>query len=132
MTPTLLLICFILLVVVILTAVAHFSNRDNPKEKNMIVTQQSCGTCSGNDPKCEQECMMEAATKKIEYYEDEELDKYAGRTSDTYSDEEAEEFREIMYTMRKEEVKGWNRSLILRNVAMPDQIKDEAIMLMEE
>ena len=34
----------------------------------------SCNTCNGENTKCEQECMMEAATKDIEYYDDEELD----------------------------------------------------------
>jgi hypothetical protein len=75
--------------------------------------------------------MMEAATQQIEYYDDEELDRYKGRTADSYTDEEAEQFREVMETMRPDEVKGWNRSLILRQIAMPDQIKDEAVMLME-
>jgi hypothetical protein len=74
--------------------------------------------------------MMEAATKEIEYFDDEELDAFKGKTSGDYSDEEAEQFSEIMYTMRPEEVKDWNRSLILRGINMPDQIKDEAIMLM--
>ena len=45
--------------------------------------------------------------------------------------EEAEQFREVMYTMRQEEVKDWNRSLILRGVAVPDQLKDELVMLLE-
>lgn len=89
----------------------------------------SCSTCDGTAAKCEQECMMEAATKDIVYYNDEELDAYRGRASDAYSDQEAEEFAEVMYTMRPDEVREWNRSLILRGVNMPDQIKDEFISL---
>ena len=76
--------------------------------------------------------MMEAATKPVEYFDDEELDRYKGRTSDSFTDDEAEEFREVMMTMHPEEVKAWNRSLILRDVAMPDQIKDDYIMLAGE
>lgn len=103
------------------------------KDKGEVILPKSdCASCDGTNDQCEQECMMEAATKEIEYFDDEELDKYKGRTSDHYSDEEAEEFRYVMYTMKKEEVKEWNRSLILRNVAMPDQIKDEAVMIMNE
>ena len=41
------------------------------------------------------------------------------------------EFSEVMLTMRPEEVKGWNRSLILRGINMPNQIKDEFIALTE-
>jgi len=88
-----------------------------------------CATCNGDNSKCEQDCMMEAATKEIEYYDDEQLDTYRGRAADSYSDEEAEEFREVLYTMRQDEAEGWNRSLILRGINVPNQIKDELIMM---
>lgn len=91
-----------------------------------------CGGCDGTDSKCEQECMMEAATKEVEYFDDEELDRFARRASDDYTDEEAEEFREILYSMKTEEVKDWNRSLILREINVPDQIKDELVLLLQE
>lgn len=89
----------------------------------------SCASCNGFDPRCEQECMMEAATKPIEYFDDEELDEFKGRPSDKYSDDEVEMFREVLYTMKPEEVKEWCRSLTLRNVSLPDQIKDEVFMI---
>lgn len=104
-------------------------NKDG--EPDVIVTKASCASCDGVNIKCEQECMMEAATKDIVYFDDEELDVYKGRPSDKYTDEEAGQFGEIMYTMRQEEVKEWNRSLIIRGINMPDQLKDEFIMLAE-
>lgn len=93
-----------------------------------IVMPSDCGSCTGENERCEHECMLEAAVKPIEYYDDDELDRFRGRSSDSYSDDEADEFAEVMYTMRPEEVKGWNRSLILRGINVPDQIKDELIM----
>lgn len=90
----------------------------------------SCSTCSGQDERCEQECMLEAASREIEYYDDEELDKYAGRTGDSYSEAEVEEFSNVLYTLRPDDVKGWNRSLILRQIALPDSLRDELIMMM--
>ena len=69
-------------------------------------------------------------TKEIEYFDDEELDAFRQRPADGYSDEEAEMFREVMYSMRQEEVADWNRSLILRGINVPDQLKDELIMLL--
>ncbi len=71
--------------------------------------------------------MMEAATKEIEYYDDEELDTFKGRQSDDYTDEEVEQFSEVLYTMKPEEVASWNRSLILRGINLPNQLKDEVI-----
>lgn len=96
-------------------------------EETPIVEGTSCSTCNGDNSKCEQECMMEAATKDIEYYDDEELDVFRGRPSDEYTDEEVEQFADVLYTMKPEEVSGWNRSLILRGINLPDQLKDEVI-----
>ena len=101
-------------------------------QETHVVNNPSCATCDGSvRTQCEQECMMEAATKEIEYYDDEELDAFRGRESDSYSDDEAEAFREVLYTMRPNEVAGWNRSLILRGINVPDQVKDELLMLLE-
>ena len=96
-----------------------------------VQTAVSCASCDGHDTRCEQECMMEAATRDIVYFDDEELDHFRGRPSDSYTDDETEAFREVLYTMRPEETKEWNRSLILRGVNVPDQLKDELVMLME-
>ena len=89
----------------------------------------SCNTCNGENSKCEQDCMMEASTKPIEYFDDEELDAFSGRQSDSYTDDEAEQFSDVLYTMRHDEVAAWCRSLHLRGIELPDQIKDEVYML---
>ena len=97
-----------------------------------ITVGADCSTCNGENDRCEQTCMMEAAVKEVEYFDDEDLDRYKGRPSDGYTDDEAEEFREVLETMRPDEVKAWNRSLILREINMPDQLKDEYVMLAAE
>ncbi len=97
-----------------------------------IVTSDTCSTCDGTNTKCEQECMMEAATKEIEYFDDEELDHFKGRDSADYTDDEAELFREVLYTMQPTEVRDWTRSLTLRGVSLPDQVKDEVFIMIDE
>ena len=79
----------------------HIWNRISPQGEDEEPLQEgvSCNTCNGENSKCEQECMMEAATKEIEYYDDEDLDRFAGRDADAYTDEEVEEFSEVLYTM---------------------------------
>lgn len=72
---------------------------------------------------------MEASINEIEYYDDEELDRFKGRDSDAYTDEEIEQFSEVLYTMRPEEVKGWTRSLTLRGISVPNPLKDEVFAL---
>lgn len=92
----------------------------------------SCNTCNGSNSRCEQECMMEAATKAPEYFDDEELDRYRGKPSDQYAPDEVEEFADVLYTMRPEEVAAWNRSLLLRGINLPDALKDDVIAFIDE
>ena len=121
----------ILVALGLVTALFTLFNRSADDTETPIVVQESCSTCNGENDKCEQECMMEAATKDIEYYDDEELDRFKGKESGEYTDDEAEEFSEVLYTMRPDEAKGWNRSLILRGINVPNQIKDELIAMIE-
>ena len=121
-----------LLVLGLITAFASFLGRKKGEEEAPLIVNNSCSTCSGENDQCEQECMLEVATKEIEYYDDEELDRFRGRLSDSYTDDEADVFAVVMLTMRPEEVKGWNRSLILRGINMPNQIKDDFIALADD
>lgn len=116
----------------IITAIFGLLSHNKSGGESVIVRGNDCASCSGDNPKCEQECMMEAATKAIEYFDDEELDVYANRPSDQYTDDEAEQFREVLYTMRTSEIRDWTRSLTLRGISLPDQVKDETFLLMEQ
>jgi hypothetical protein len=107
---------------------AIVTNRN--REESPVVQADSCATCNGENDKCEQECMMEAATKPIEYFDDEELDAFKGRSSDSYTDEEVEQFSYVLNTMPQKEIRDWCRSLHLRGIEIPDQLKDEVYMMM--
>ena len=74
---------------------------------------------------------MQAATEPIEYFDDEELDRFRGRSSDAYTPEEEEEFRQVLMTTLTREVGEWLRSLELRGIHLPDGLKDEALLMME-
>ena len=78
------------------------------------------------------DCKLEAAVKEIEYFDDEELDRFRGTPSDAYTEEQADEFRNILYTMREVEVAAWVRSLQLRAVELPDQLKPEVFLIVGE
>ncbi len=121
-----------LIVLGIFSAILGLLSHNKKGESSVILADSSsCSTCNGDDPKCEQLCMMEAATREIEYFDDEELDRYKGRQGNLYTDDEAEEFRNVMLTMHQSEVSAWSRSLTLRGIEVPYQVKDELLMLME-
>ena len=62
---------YLLLSLVLLGVVAALlgwrSNRRHGEEP--VVVNDSCATCNGDNDKCEQECMMEAATQPVEYFD---------------------------------------------------------------
>lgn len=88
--------------------------------------------CCGQHETCEKESLLAAVSKQIEYYNDEELDRFIGRESNAYLPDEIDEFRDVLYTMRDDEVAGWVRSLQLRSVELPDDLKDEVFMIVGE
>lgn len=88
--------------------------------------------CCGQHEVCEKESLLAALSKQIEYYNDEELDRYRGRAAEAFSPDETDEFRDILYTMRSDEVAGWVRSLQLRGIEIPDGLRDEVLMIVGE
>ena len=96
------------------------------------IRESAAAGCCGLHETCEKDSLLAAVSRDIEYYEDEELDRFRGRSSDQYSDSEIDEFNEVLTTLRSEEVAGWIRSLQLRGVALPDELKDDVILLVGE
>lgn len=88
--------------------------------------------CCGQHEVCEKESLLAAVSKEIEYYDDEELDRHKGKDSNAYTIEEEEEFRNILYTMKNEEVAGWVRSLQLRGIELPEGVKEEVLLIIRE
>ncbi|MDL2221117.1 phospholipase [Parabacteroides sp. OttesenSCG-928-N08] len=88
--------------------------------------------CCGAHEVCERDSLLAAVSKEIEYYADEELDRFRGTPSDSYPQTAVEEFGEVLYTLREVEVAGWLRSLQLRGIELPDALKDEAFLIVGE
>ena len=96
--------------------------------KEMPDVQELPTDCEG----CMRECSLSPTRKSITYFNDEELDRFKGTTSDAYDEPAIDEFREVLYTLRESEVADWLRSLQQREVNLPDAIKDEAILLLTD
>ena len=52
--------------------------------------------CCGQHETCERDSLLAAVSKKIEYYNDEELDRFQGVEADAYDEEAVEEFSEVL------------------------------------
>ena len=99
-----------------------------PEPKELAVE----GECCGQHEVCERDSLLAAVSTKIEYYDDEELDRFRGTAADAYDDAAVDEFRDVLYTLKDTEVAGWLRSLQLRAVNLPDALKDEAFLIVGE
>lgn len=95
-------------------------------DKNKIIEDF---VCCGQHAVCEKELLMKAAAEPIDYFDDEELDRFQGRSASDYTDDEVEEFREVLYTTLTREVGDWLRSLQIRGIELPEILRDEALML---
>ena len=107
------------------------SHKKTGKDDVILEGSGSCSTCNGDDEHCIHDCILGAAVKEVEYFDDENLDAFIGRESDSYNEKEIEQFREILYTMNQKEVADWNRSLTIRGINIPNDLKDEMIMMIE-
>lgn len=85
--------------------------------------------CCGLHAVCEK---MSSASASVEYFDDEELDTMAGTAAGAYTPAQVAQFREVLDTLPEGEAPDWLRSLRQRGIALPDQLRDEAIMLVEE
>lgn len=88
--------------------------------------------CCGQHETCERDSLLAAVSKSVEYYDDEELDRFQGTDPAAYDEAAIDEFREVLYTLKEVEVAGWLRSLQLRGVDLPDALKDEAFLIVGE
>ena len=88
-------------------------------EAQELVTDECCG----QHETCERDSLLAAVSKKIEYYDDEELDRFQGVEADAYDEDAVNEFRDVLYTLKEIEVAGWLRSLQLRAINLPDELK---------
>lgn len=88
--------------------------------------------CCGQHEVCERDSLLAAVSEKIEYFDDEELDAYAGRPADAYTESETEIFRDILLSLLPDDVAPWARSLQLRGIELPAPVREELLLIVGE
>lgn len=103
-------------------------NENEESQAPDVAVQDSC---CGQHLVCEKN-LLTPMDDKVEYYDDEELDRFIGRSADSYTEEEAEEFREVLMTLREEDAPGWSRSITLRGLELPSDVRDALLMIVRD
>lgn len=88
--------------------------------------------CCGMHITCERDSLLAAVSPDIVYYDDEELDRFARRLPESYDEAEIDEIRDVLLTMQPDDIAGWARSLQLRQIALPAEVRDELLMIVAE
>lgn len=126
------LILFVLLGIGILVA---FEIRARKDEREGITSEPAKpaddGECCGQHLVCERETLLQT-NAKIEYYDDEELDALAGIPAEEYTPEQAAQIEHVFTTLQEKDVPGWVRSIQLRNINLPPEVREEALLIVRE
>ena len=109
----------LLVLVALFTFISKIGKHD--KEEDKIVAPPT--DCCGAHAVCEKG--LKKADQTIVYFDDEELDAFRGIAPDEYTDEQIDFFREILYSIRPEELSDWFISLEKREIEIPNVLKQE-------
>ncbi len=94
--------------------------------------QASDNECCGMHMTCEKDSLLAAVSADIVYYDDEELDAYRGMDPAGYTPQQVEEFRDVLLTLLPDDIAGWARSIQLRGIELPADVKEELLMIVSE
>lgn len=132
MIPAFYIFLAMVVIGVILFIHDRLTHKPNDPQKDIEEppVQDACSDdCCGTHDVCPSEMMLRHINDPIEYYDDEELDAFKGRAATDYSDDELEQWRDVLYTLRPDELMAWERSIKKRGIIMPEVIKEEFISM---
>ena len=138
MIPLILFVCLGIVILVIFevrarrTANSEQSEASNSQSPiaNSEASDPDDGCC-GEHLVCERETLLQT-NAKVEYYDDEELDALIGIPAEDYTEEQYQMIREVFNTLQAKDVPGWVRSIQLRNIQLPLDIREEALLIVVE
>lgn len=124
------------LVIILLAVVYLFSLKG--KQGEIVEPETVDDAQSEIDPNCcgaHEVCDKTAEEMLVDaskYYEDEELDRFSNQCIVEFDDRDVEEFRDVLYTLKRNEISSWLSSLEFRKITPPGVIRDEAMLLMQD
>ncbi|MFV0391388.1 MAG: phospholipase [Paludibacteraceae bacterium] len=120
----------ILIFVGIVVFTATYFNRKDKNEPIEIVVSENVECCGAHEV-CDRE-NLQVVDMKIEYFDDEELDTFAGVSPEKYTKQQINTISDVFYSMKENDVAPWLRSLQLRDIQLPDFLKEEAFLIVGE
>lgn len=119
---------FVVAAIVVLVVVNRKKSKETPANEEQSNPDLDC--CGAHEV-CEFD-LIKMDESRIEYYDDEELDVYKNIPANQYSNEQIDEIREVLYTLKTEEIRYWLLSIERRKINLPTILQEESRMLMAE
>lgn len=119
-----------MLLIVLITVIAvitHKANKSAPPTEEVKIADDCCGAHAV----CERDSLL-SKTNQIIYFDDEELDELKGIPPEEFTDKQNQMLEDVFFTLREQDMAGWIRSLQLRNIELPDDIRDQALLIISE
>ena len=140
--PLLLFVVLGIVILIIFEVRARKQQRANSEPSERPITNSEASNsreeasnpddgCCGEHLVCERETLLQT-NAKVEYYDDEELDALSGIPAEDYTEEQYQMIREVFNTLQAKDVPGWVRSIQLRNIQLPLDIREEALLIVVE
>ena len=104
------------------------NGQEEPEEEDSF---QIPNACCGAHEVCDFEEMLQNPNEII-YFEDEDLDRFRGVAANAYNDVQIDEFRDVLYTLKEDEIKMWLLSIERRQIQLPVILRQEALMMAAE
>lgn len=131
MTGALVILLFTALVGLMLWAFDRRRKAAPSENSENSDSEPASNECCGKHLVCEK-LSLTPLSDEPEYFDDEELDVYKGRAAESYSPEESEQFRDVLLTLPPNEIPAWARSLQLRGITLPPDVRDELLLIASE
>ena len=141
MIPLILFVCLGITILIIFEIRARQEKNNKPSPDLSVEGGDNAGEaaeqrsvddgCCGEHLVCERETLLQT-NAQVEYYDDEELDTLIGIAAEDYTQEQYQMIREVFETLKASDVPGWVRSIQLRNIQLPLDIREEALLIVVE
>ncbi len=125
-----LVLIIVLIAFGLLLMLLTYLNRRNKTEEIEIV-EKFDEACCGAHVVCDRDSLLNTDIK-AEYFEDEELDSLAGIEPEKMSKAQIEQLSEVFFTLKESDVAAWLRSLQLRRIELPIELREQALLIVSE
>ena len=107
----------------------YFNRRNKTEETEITINND--GECCGAHEVCDIDTLL-TSSEVIEYFEDEELDALAEIEPNDMNEKQMDQLMDVFYTLKEHEVAPWLRSLQLRRIELPIELREQALMIVSE